>query len=191
MKTRFNLATSPIENNRRFIAGAAALGVLALVVLALLSLHVVRARRADQAMRTNIERLQSRIRVLESQQAVLRREFQSPQAVEAMKRSEFLNGLIEQRTFPWTKMFADLGQVLPPGVRVISVAPRMDRNGKVRVTLAVGAVNSDQENKFLQLIDSSPAFSDVVVTREARPEQQSNGNSDRVMLNLEVRYSTT
>lgn len=191
MRTRFNLATSPIENNRRFIAGSAVLGIVALAALALLSLHVVRARRANQTMRNDIDRLQSRIRVLESQQAALRGAFQSPQAIEAMKRSEFLNGLIEQRTFPWIKMFADLGQVLPPGVRVISIAPRMDQNGKVRVTLAIGAVNSDQENKFLQLMDSSPAFSDVVVTRESRPAQQSNGNSDRVMLNLEVRYSTT
>lgn len=190
MKTHFNLATSPLENNRKFIAGSSVLGIIALVALALLSLHVVRARRANEAMRTNVDRVQAQIRSSLRQQEVLRQEFKAPQTVEAMKRSEFLNGLIEQRAFPWTKMFADLEQILPPGVRVINISPKMDKNGKVKVALAIGAVNDEQESKFLSSMDSSAAFSDVTVTRETHPQQMMNGNTDKVLLELDVHYTS-
>jgi Tfp pilus assembly protein PilN len=190
MKTRFNLATEPLENNRRFIAGSGLLGIIALVGLLLLSLHVVQMRRSNATMRAEINRVQSQIAGLQQQQEVLRQQFKAPQAVEAMKRSQFLNGLIEQRAFPWTKMFADLGHILPPGVRVISISPEMDKGGKVKVTFTIGAVNEEQGNKFLQAISSSPLFSDVVPMQESRGKNDQDQASEEVLLNLEAHYST-
>ena len=61
MKTRFNLATESLENNRRFIAGSGLLGIIALVGLLLLSLHVVQMRRSNATMRAEINRVQSQI----------------------------------------------------------------------------------------------------------------------------------
>ena len=189
MKTRFNLATKPLENNRRFIAVSSLLGAIALIALFSLSLHVMQARRSNAAMRANMNRLQTQIASLQRQQETLRQQFKAPQSVEAMKRSQFLNGLIEQRAFPWTKMFADLGHILPPGVRVISISPQMD-NGKVKVTFTIGAVNEQQGNKFLQAISSSPLFSHVVPEQETHPKNGEGQGSDAVLLNLEAHYST-
>lgn len=190
MKTHFNLATAPLENNRRFVAGASVLGIAALVAMALLFLHAVNARRSNREMRAQIDSLHSQIRVSLRQQEALRNEFKSPQAVEALKRAAFLNGLIQARTFPWTKMFADLEQILPPGVRVISISPQMDKDGHVRVGLLVGAVNDEQELKFLNSMDSSPVFSDVHVTQESHPQKTSQGGADdAVLVNLEAHYS--
>lgn len=191
MKTHFNLATAPLENNRRFIASASALGVLALIALALLSLHAVSARRANREMRAEIDNLHSQIRISLRQQETLRNEFKSPQAVEAFKRATFLNGLIEARTFPWTKMFADLEQILPPGVRVIRISPQMDKDGHVKVVLSVGAVNDEQELKFLNSMDSSPVFSDVRVMQESHALKAPEGGADTVLVNLEAHYSIT
>lgn len=190
MKTRFNLATAPLENNRRFIAGSGLLGAIGLVALVLLSLRVAQVRRSNAAMRANIGSVETQIASLQRQQETLRQQFKAPQAVEAMKRSQFLNGLIEQRAFPWTKMFADLGHILPPGVRVISISPQMDQSGKVKVTFTIGAVNEEQGNKFLQAISSSPLFSDVVPMQESRGKNEQGESSEEVLLNLEARYST-
>ena len=190
MKTRFNLATEPLENNRRFIAGSGLLGIVTLVALLLLSLHVVQMRRSNATMRAEISRVQSQIVGLQQQQEVLRQQFKAPQTVEAMKRSQFLNGLIEQRAFPWTKMFADLGRILPAGVRVISISPEMDKSGKVKVTFTIGAVNEEQGNKFLQAISSSPLFSDVVPMQESRGKNDQGQASEEVLMNLEAHYST-
>src|SRR5215469_2530077 len=187
MKTKFNLATAPLENNRRFIAASSLLGAVALAAMLLLALHAVHARRANREMRTEIDRSQEKIRLALRQQESLRNTFKTPQAVEALKRSQFLNGLIEARTFPWTKMFADLEQILPPGVRVTSISPQMDKDGQVKVVLTVSAVNDEQALKFLNSMDASAVFSQVHVTQESHGQKERN--MDRVQVNLEAHYS--
>lgn len=191
MKTRFNLATAPLENNRRFITGSSILGIVALGVLSLLTLHVIHQRRANREMRESIDNLREQVRVSLRQQEALRNAFKSPQATEALKRSEFLNGLIEARTFPWTQMFADLEKILPPGVRVISISPRMDKAGLVTVVFSVAAVNDEQEIKFLNAMDTSPVFSDMHVLQQTHPQRTpSEGTQpDQVLVNLAAHYS--
>ena len=189
MKTTFNLATAPLENNRRFIAGSGVLGAIALAAVVFLSLNAVHARRANREMRMSIDNLREQIRIELRQQESLRNAFKEPQAVESLKRSDFLNGLIEARTFPWTKMFADLEQILPAGVRVISISPQMDNEGRVKVTLSIGAVNEEQEIKFLTAMDASPVFSEVHIMQETHPEKEQQGATDKVLLSLEAHYS--
>ena len=190
MKTHFNLASSPLENNRRFIAGAAALGIIAVAALVFLSVHAMRARRTNGAIRADISRLEDQIQASQREQERLRVELKDPKTVEVMNRAKFLNNLIEQRTLPWTKMFADLEQILPPGVRVVSISPQMDKEGHVNVVLVISAVNDEQKMKFVRSIVSSPAFSNVRPTQESHPEKVATGNAGVVLLSLEAQYAT-
>lgn len=190
MKTHFNLASSPLENNRRFVAGAATVGIIAVAALLVLSVHAVRARRTNGAVRTDISRLEDQIQASQREQGRLRVKLKDPKIVEVMNRAQFLNGLIEQRTFPWTKMFADLEQILPPGVRVVSISPQMDKTGRVKVMLVVSAVNDEQKIKFVRSMVASPAFSNVRPTQESHPEKVSTGNAGAVLLSLEAQYAT-
>ena len=190
MKTHFNLATSPLENNRRFIAGAATLGIVAVAACFLLSVHAIRARRTNGVIRVDIGRLEDQIHASQREQDRLRASLENPKTVEVMNRAQFLNNLIEQRTFPWTKMFADLERILPPGVRVVSISPQMDKQGRVRVMLVMSAVNDEQKMKFLRSIVASPVFSNVQVTQETRPQRISTGPAGAVLLSLETQYAT-
>lgn len=190
MKTHFNLASSPLENNRRFIVGAATLGTIAVAALLFLSIHAVRARRTNGAIRADINRLEDQIRTSQHEQERLRVTVKDPKTVEVMNRAQFLNNLIEQRAFPWTKMFADLEQILPPGVRVVSISPQMDKAGHVKVTLVVSAVNNEQKIKFVRSIVASTAFSNVRPTQESHPEKASTGDTGVVLLSLEAQYAT-
>jgi Tfp pilus assembly protein PilN len=148
MKVRLNLATSPLENNRRFLAGSGVLGALALILLIVLSVHDYRGWRANKALRGQIAQSESKIQDLDRRQQQLATFFKNSQTNEDMKRAAFLNSLIEQRSFPWTKIFMDLEQTLPLGVRVVSISPRME-NGKVEVRLVVGAMTDEGKLKFL------------------------------------------
>ncbi|MGB7025397.1 MAG: hypothetical protein WBD73_16520 [Candidatus Acidiferrales bacterium] len=190
MKTRFNLASSPLENNRRFIASAATLGILALAASLFLSLHAIRARRTNGAIRADISRLEDQLQASQREQERLRVALKDPKIVEVMNRARFLNNLIEQRTFPWTKMFADLERILPPGVRVVSISPQMDKEGRVKVMLVVSAVNDEQKMKFVRSIVASPSFSNVRPTQESHPERVSTGSAGVVLLSLEAQYAT-
>ncbi|MGH9701807.1 MAG: hypothetical protein ACRD4K_00405, partial [Candidatus Acidiferrales bacterium] len=137
MKVRLNLATAPLENNRRFIAGATVFGVLGIIVFLSLSIHTIYTWRANREVRARISEYQGNIRLLEQQQTSLRAFFQNPQTRNVTERAAYLNDLIEQRSFPWTQVFMDLEHLLPTGVRVVTIAPKMDK-GVVEITLVVG-----------------------------------------------------
>jgi hypothetical protein len=76
--------------------------------------------------------------------------------------------LIQQRSFPWTKIFENLEEKMPVGVRVVSISPKMDK-GRVEVKLTVGANSDENKIKFLQALEESAEFSRVQVVSENRP----------------------
>jgi Tfp pilus assembly protein PilN len=139
-------------------------------------------------LRELVAQSESKIRDLDRRQQQLGAFFKSPQTIEDMQRAAFLNSLIEQRSFPWTKIFMDLEQTLPQGVRVVSIAPRME-NGKVEVRLVVGAMTDEGKLKFLKALEGSTVFSGVQVRQEARRDQP--GSTDRVLLELVAWYATS
>ena len=187
MRVHLNLATQPLENNRRFVVGSGVLGGAALIVLVFLAGHVFNVWRANTALRKEIGGYEDRIEKLQRQRQDLSLFFQNPQTREATERAAFLNSLIEQRSFPWTKIFMDLEHTLPTGVRVISIAPRMEK-GKVQLKLVVGALTDEGILKFLKALEASKMFSDVQPKQGSHPTQ--GGTTDRVMLELEVWYAT-
>jgi hypothetical protein len=81
----------------------------------------------------------------------------------------------------------DLEDTLPPGVRVVSISPRLV-NGRAEVTLEVGATDDQGKIQFLQAIEKSKMFSGMVVTNERRSIEPTA--PDKIVLNLTVWYST-
>jgi len=53
-------------------------------------------------------------------------------------RADFINAILDARSFNWTLMFMDLERILPGGVRVISIEPKQVA-GHVELKLTVGA----------------------------------------------------
>src|SRR5579872_527567 len=188
MKLRLNLATRPQPNNRPFLAGAVVAGVLAAVALVLLAHSAYTSWVASREIRAEMGQWESRVRVDQDQHEELERYFRQASARNVIDRSTFLNSLIAERSFPWTQILTDLGHSLPPGVRVISISPRLD-NGRAQVTLQVGAASDEGKLQFLEAIENSRAFSGLVVKNEHHADQESS--PDKVVLNLTVWYATT
>jgi Tfp pilus assembly protein PilN len=187
MKVRLNLATSPLESQRRFALGAALLGTVAGVALGLLSWHTYRVWNADRDFRAKMTQQQKTMTGLGHQRQDLEAYFNRPDVLKVRNRSAFLNGLIEQRSFPWTKIFMDLERSLPEGVRVVSIAPKMSA-GHVEVRLIVGAATDEGKLKFLRALEASQEFSRIQLLAETRPIKPEE--IDRVILELTAWYST-
>jgi Tfp pilus assembly protein PilN len=190
MKIRLNLATKPLENQRRFVVTYGVAGGAALVSLILLSVHVVHVRRADSLIRAQITQTEEDIQSLRQQQESLRTFFGQPSQREKIERAAFLNSLIQQRSFPWTEIFQDLESTLPTGVRLVSISPQL-RNGHLEVKLVIGAQSDDGKLQFLKALEKSKSFSEVEVRQETHPKEQQGGFNDRVLMELEAMYSTT
>jgi Tfp pilus assembly protein PilN len=188
MKLQLNLATAPQPNNRPFLAYSALIGTVGVLALALLSFAAFRSWRANRALRADIARWEDSIQADQQRQRTLASDFRGQQAQQILGRSAFLNSLIDERSFPWTKIFMDLEETIPPGVRVVSIAPRLV-NGRAEVTLEVGAATDEGKIQFLEAVEKSKMFSGMVVKDERRSEQP--GSPDKIVLNLTVWYSTT
>jgi len=187
MKLHLNLTTAPQPNKRPFLAGAAAAGTVGVIALVLLSYAAFRSWQSSRDLHSQISSLQDAIRHDEQRQQQLQAYFQSPEAKQILDRSGFLNSLIDERSFPWTKIFMDLEQTLPPGVRVVSIAPRLV-NGRAEVTLEIGALTDESKIQFLEAIESSKTFTGMVVKDERHSDRP---GMDRITLRLTVWYSTT
>jgi Tfp pilus assembly protein PilN len=187
MRLQLNLATAPQPNNRPFLAYSALVGTLGVLALAVLSFASYRSWHANRELHGDMARWEASIRTDQQRQRELANDFRAPAAQQVLDRSAFLNSLIDERSFPWTKIFMDLEDTLPPGVRVVSISPRL-LNGRAEVTLEVGATDDEGKIQFLQAIEKSKMFSGMVVTSERRSDL--SVASDKIVLNLTVWYST-
>jgi len=186
MKVRLNLSTSPLESNRRFTLGATVIGTIAVLALLVFSYRTFSVWRSDKALRARQDALELQIAKLQQQRQGLSEFFENSQTVQRRQRAAYLNSLIQQRAFPWIKIFMDLERILPEGVRVVSIEPKL-ANDTVQLTVLVGAMSDEGKLKFLKALESSPEFSHIELlseTRPAKPEQ-----ADRVMLSLQAQYS--
>ncbi len=188
MNIQLNLATSPQANHRPFLVGAALGGAAAIIALILLAHAAYSAWRDQRQLRAETTALESRIRANERRQQQLAAYFRGPEVRRVLDRSEFLNSLIDERSFPWTKIFTDLERTLPPGVRVISISPRLD-GGRAEVSLQVGAQSTTSEVQFLKAMETSKVFSGLVVKDTIQPQDPHSG--DAFLVDLTVWYSTT
>src|ERR1700690_124171 len=189
MKLWLNLNTPPRENKRPFLLGSLAVGVVALIAFAILSHSAFVSWQANRAYRSYISPWESEIRTAQQKRQALEVYFHSGEAQQVLQRSAFLNWLIGERSFPWTKIFMDLEKNLPAGVRVVNIAPTL-RNGKAVVQITVGAATDESKIKFLEELEKSPAFSNVQVQEERHSEQQTAA-ADQIVLQLTAWYQTT
>src|ERR1700726_960234 len=186
MKVRLNLSTSPLESNRRFTVGAGVVGTIAIVVLLVLSYRTYSVWQTDKVLRARQDALELQIATLQQQRQSLSDFFENPQTVQRRQRAAYLNSLIQQRAFPWIKIFMDLEKILPEGVRVVNIEPKLSAD-IVHLRFTVGALSDESKLKFLKTLETSPEFSHIQLLSEssaARPDQ-----GDRVVLVLQAQYS--
>ena len=186
MKVRLNLSTSPLESNRRFGLAAGVIGTIAIVALVVLSYRTISVWRSDKALRAEQDGLESQIAQMQQQRQSLSQFFENSQTVQRRQRAAYLNSLIQQRAFPWIKIFMDLERILPAGARVVSIEPKM-AGDTVQLTFLVGALSDESKLKFLRALETSPEFSHIELLSESHPVRPDQ--TDRVMLSLQAQYS--
>src|SRR5258708_20110308 len=186
MKVRLNLSTSPLESNRRFALGATVVGAGEIRGRVVFSYGTFSVWRRDKTLRARQDSLELQITKLQQQRRGLSEFFENSQTVQRRQRAAYLNSLIQQRAFPWIKIFMDLEHILPEGVRVVSIEPKLT-NDTVQLTFLVDAISDESKLKFLKALENSPELSHIELLSESRPERAEQ--TDRVMLSLQAQYS--
>ena len=189
MKVVLNLATNPLQTHRKFLVASGIVGAIAAIVFVALGWHVYSVRKSESAIRTRVERVQEDMTGLMHQRADLQQFFAQEQNAKLYERSVFLNSLIDEQSLNWTQMFMDLEQILPTGVRLISIQPKSDK-GRVEVKLHIGAINDEAKLKFLRALEGSQVFREVrEITAVQNELQQGSAASDRLQVELTAVYT--
>jgi Tfp pilus assembly protein PilN len=168
---RANLSTRPFYNER---AVAIALGVFALLVVAASVFNVTQLARLTSRQAV----LASEIQTADRRAADLRRQAAQARASVDQRRLDAVaadareaNALIDQRTFSWTDLFNRFEATLPPDVRITAVRPTLESDGRLIVSVSVVARSVDDIDAFIEALEATRAFEDVLSRSENTDEE--------------------
>ena len=177
---RTNLSTRPFYNAR---AVHALLTVLAVVVLAITGYNVVELIRLTNSQRTlgakaaAAEREATRLH--DEAVRTLARVDQKELAV-VDKAAREAKSIIDQRVFSWTDVLSHFEQTLPADVRITSV---QQQAGRQVVLLTAEARKIDDLNEFIEALEKTGAFRDVI------PRTETLMDNDLFVATLEATYT--
>jgi type IV pilus assembly protein PilN len=171
MKVSLNLATHPFGRNRLFyvVSGLAA-AVLLGCALFMISIFIHSYRASPELVRRT-ETYRNQLAALTQKQAELEAILHRPENSLVLIRSMFLNQLLYRKGISWTRTFADLEQLMPPRVRLISIRPQINPDNQVGLEMQVGAETREAFIEFLKGLESSALFHDPVLHGDTPPTE--------------------
>ena len=167
MRLDINLASEPYEDARQFwMRWGTALGAVAILTLALLAITVSGwfAARRDHA------------RIAELKASIAQRDLKRQQAEQFLNRPEnrstrdqaqFLNELIERKSFSWTRVLEDLEKVMPARVHLVAIQPELDEDNQLRLKLSVAGDSRDRGLELARRMEDSRRFAQTHIVNES------------------------
>ena len=171
MSLRTNLSTRPFYNER---AVQAAIVVAALVVGAATIVNVWQLgslTRRDRALGAEAAAAEARARTLRQQTAQARSGLDGARLTAVAEAVREANTVIDGRTFSWTALLNWLETTLPPDVRIASISPQVDTDGRFVVAFKVEGESVDSIDKFLSALEATGRFEDLLVRRERETDE--------------------
>ena len=167
MRLDINLASQPYEDARQFwMRWGTALAAVAILTLALLTITVSGwfAARRDHA------------RIAELEASIAQRDLKRQQAEQFLNRpenrstrdqSQFLNELIQRKSFSWTRVLEDLEKVMPARVHLVAIQPERDDDNQLRLKLSVAGDSRDRGLELARRMEDSRRFAQTHIVNES------------------------
>lgn len=152
-----NLASRPFRNEA---LPALLFGVASVVVLGITIEHAVVLHRTLSVSASDRHK---EVAALEAETAALRKALavrQAPPDKAALAHWKLLKELVDRRTFSWSELLARLEDVLPPGVRLVGIAPSL-KDGRVFLEVTAAVRSSEDGLGFVHALESRPEFAEV------------------------------
>jgi hypothetical protein len=138
-------------------------GLLEIGVLVLLFYAGVEDRSQTAEIRRASQAVEAEIADLDREAANLAAELQQPANAEVLGRTAFLNTLLVRKGISWTRLFADLEQVTPYNVRLISIRPQVESESRVLLDMVLGGQTKEAVIDMLQRLEGAGAFGETFV----------------------------
>jgi len=175
-----NLATRPLRNERLPVV------LLGLALAGLLALTVKHALVLRQLLPSRTAAVEGEVRALEQELAALQAQGHSlPRAKpepRVLAEWQAVRELVDKRSLSWTRLLARLEAVMPPGVKLASIAPNV-KDGRITLEMAaVGRTTADGYG-FLRVLQATEDFDEVV------PSSVGEGSAGDGEIRYTMRYT--
>jgi len=158
MRLDINLATRPYEDAREFWGRwGLGVGLLALVTVGLLGWTVHGWVDAGKD-RHKISQLQAQISERDHERAKAQAFLDMTVNRSTRDQSQFLNGLIQRKSFSWTRVFEDLERVMPPNLHVVSLRPEPTDQNQMQLDMKVAADSYSAAVDLVHRMETSRHF---------------------------------
>ena len=184
IKININLSSRPFVNNRKFFLITA----LLLIVLSAVSYWNIYRYKSVHSRRGQVKRWltqnQAQIEKLEKEQQEIMVRLQKPETGEFLDLVDYINRLIQQRTFSWTRLLNDLETLTPSNLQIVSIRPQIAGN-EIGIEIIANGRSSHDYIEFISNLESSGKFYNVNPIYE--DISKSPGLVGR-LINVSVRY---
>lgn len=169
-RSDLNLSTRPFPAYRGINVAFGVVFLVLLVITAWQAWGFVRfssmardIRGDEQSARVEAESLEKHVAALESR-------MDRPEATAKLNEIGFLNGLIARKDLSWTSLFANLEDMVPDSVHLISLRPDVPESGPIVLNLDVVGRSIADVSRFIEALEKSPEFENVVVSVEQKSD---------------------
>ena len=118
-------------------------------------------RDDEQTLRVEVKSLRDHIESLESR-------LDRPEATAKLNEIGFLNGLIARKDLSWTRLFANLEDMVSDSVHLVSLKPDVMAGGPVVLHLDIVGRSIADVSQFIEALERSPEFEEIVVSVEQK-----------------------
>jgi Tfp pilus assembly protein PilN len=179
---RTNLSTRPFYNERSIHTG---LGLVAVIVVALTVFNlaqIIILTRRQSDLNARATAAETRAQDLLTRANTVRRGLNPKDLEQVSGAAHEANTLIGQRLFSWTDLLNRIETTLPDEVRVTSLRPITDKDGKIIIAMAVVSRRSEDVSRFMENLEGTGAFADVF------SRDESTTDDGMIQTAIEARY---
>jgi len=167
---RTNLSTRPFYNERAVHVVLVAAGVLVVALTAYNAVRIITLSRANAQLSAAIGRDRGEAQRVSTEAQTVRAGIDQNRLKAIADAAASANVLIDQRTFSWTELFNHLEHTLPPDVMLTSVQPSFTRS-LTTIQMAVLGRRAEDIDEFMEKLEATGVFEDVLPLQEDRTEQ--------------------
>lgn len=171
MSLRTNLATRPFYNERAVQAAIVAVALLVVAATFVNVWQLVSLTRRDRALGAQTAAADARARTLRQQIAQARSGLDGARLTAVAAAVREANAVIDGRTFSWTALLNWLETTLPPDVRISSITPRVDADGRFILAVAVEGESVEAIDTFLSALEATGRFDELLVRQERETDE--------------------
>lgn len=191
MRIDINLASQRYEDARQFYVrwGAALAAVLALTLgLGFLAWRHFQSTAID---RKHINESQDKINTLQEQRRHAEEVLNRPENRDVRDQSRFWNDVIDQKSFSWTQLLADLEKIMPGRAYLVSVQPTLTPEKRLDLKLTIDADSHENGIELQKKMEHSEHFYLPKIVSEGVRLNQSPGSTPVTEFVIETFYTPT